>query len=304
MHAMPKPVPGPLANPRRPTLAVPPGATDCHCHVFGPSARFPFVPERGYTPPDAPLEDYVRLLGILGLERTVIVQPSIYGGDHRCTEDAIARLGGRARGVAAVSPEVDEAELERLAAAGFRGTRFNLIDSGGSVPLSALETVAAKVAPLGWHVQIYARPELLAEALPRLLALPTQVVIDHLGQIDLAAGQGQPGFRAMLRLLDAGRAWVKLCAYRCDPAGAPSLAAVSMVRALDAVAPERLVWGTDWPHPHLPELAPGVPRSMPDDGDLVDALGVWFEDRAALHRILVTNPESLYGFGDPSSASA
>ena len=172
------------------------------------------------------------------------------------------------------------------------------------MPLSALETVAAKVAPLGWHVQIYARPELLAEALPRLLALPTRVVIDHLGQVDLAAGQAQPSFRAMLRLLDAGRAWVKLCVYRCDLAGAPFLGAVSMVRALDAVAPERLVWGTDWPHPNLPELATGVPRPMPDDGDLVDALDLWFEDRAALHRILVTNPESLYGFGDRSSASA
>ena len=128
------------------------------------------------------------------------------------------------------------------------------------------------------------------------------MVIDHLGQIDLAAGQGQPGFRAMLRLLDAGRGWVKLCAYRCDPAGAPSLAAV--VRALDAVAPERLVWGTDWPHPNLPELAPGVPLPMPDDGDLVDALGIWFKDLAALHRILVTNPGWLYGFSDVSSASA
>jgi 2-pyrone-4,6-dicarboxylate lactonase len=293
---MPKPVPGPLAQPRRPTLALPPGATDCHCHVFGPAARFPFVPEREYTPPDSPLEDYLRLLDILGLERTVIVQPSIYGSDHRATEDAIARLGDRARGIAAVPREVDERELQRLDAAGFRGTRFNLMHQGGSIPLSALETVAAKVAPLGWHVQIYAAPELLADALPRLLALPTPVVIDHLGQIDPAAGLDQPGFRALLRLLETGRGWFKLCAYRCDRDGAPFRRVIPFVRALEAAAPERLVWGTDWPHPNLPERIPGVPGLMPDDGDLVDALGVWLENAAALERILVANPARLYGF--------
>ena len=295
---MPKPVPGPLHRPRRPTLALPPGATDCHCHVFGPAARFPFVPERSYTPPDAPLEDYVRLQSILGLERTVIVQPSVYGNDHRATEDGIRRLGARARGIAVVPPDVDEAELQRLHAAGFRGTRLNLLHSGGGVPLSALETVAAKVAPLGWHVQIYAAADLLADALPRLLALPVPVVIDHLGQIDPAAGLGQPGFRATLRLLESGRGWVKLCAYRSDLGGAPFLAALPFVRALEAAAPERLVWGTDWPHPNLPERAQGVPCPMPDDGDLVDALGVWFEDAATLNRILVANPARLYGFAD------
>ena len=120
---MTKPVPGPLHSPRRPTLALPAGATDCHCHVFGPAARFPFVPERGYTPPDAPLEDYLRLQSVLGLERTVIVQPSVYGHDHRATEDAIRRLGASARGIAVVPPDIDETELQRLHGAGFRGTR-------------------------------------------------------------------------------------------------------------------------------------------------------------------------------------
>jgi predicted TIM-barrel fold metal-dependent hydrolase len=197
-----------------------------------------------------------------------------------------------------VPPAIDETELTRLDAAGFRGTRLNLLHSGGGVPLSALETVAAKVAPLGWHVQIYASPELLAEALPRLLALPIQVVIDHLGQIDPGQGRDQAGFRAMLRLLEAGRGWVKICAYRCDRDGPPFLRAAAFIRALAAAAPERLVWGTDWPHPNLPERAPGIPGQMPDDGDLVDALGAWFEDSATLERILVTNPARLYGFGD------
>jgi predicted TIM-barrel fold metal-dependent hydrolase len=264
--------------------------------VFGPAGRFPFVQERAYTPPDAPLEDYLRLQSILGLARTVIVQPSVYGNDHRCTEDAIRRLGDRARGVAVVPPTIEEAELARLDGVGFRGTRLNLLHSGGGVPLEALETVAAKVAPLGWHVQIYAPPELLADALPRLLALPTDVVIDHLGQIDPAPGLQQPGFRAMLRLLESGRGWVKLCAYRCDVDGAPFRRVIPFVRALEAAAPERLVWGTDWPHPNLPERAPGAPMAMPDDGDLVDALGVWLEDKAALKRVLVANPARLYGF--------
>jgi predicted TIM-barrel fold metal-dependent hydrolase len=295
---MSKPVQGPLPRPRRPRLELPSGATDCHCHVFGPAAPFPFVAERGYTPPDSPLEDYLRLQDALGLERTVIVQPSVYGNDHRCTEDAIRRLGANARGIAVVPATIDQRELARLDAAGFRGTRLNLLHSGGGVALEALETVAAKVAPLGWHVQIYAAPEMLADALPRLLALPVDVVIDHLGQIDPTAGLTQPGFRAMLRLLERGRGWVKLCAYRCDLEGPPFGRIIPFVRALEAATPERLVWGTDWPHPNLPERAPGVPMPMPDDGELVDALGAWFEDAAAIERVLVANPARLYGFGN------
>ena len=156
------------------------------------------------------------------------------------------------------------------------------------------------MAPLGWHVQIYASAELLADVVTRLLALPTPVVIDHLGQIDPAAGERQPGFLAMLRLLESGRGWIKLCAYRSDLSGPPFVRAAPFVRALAAAAPERLVWGTDWPHPNLPERAPGVPMPMPDDGDLLDALGFWFEDREALSRILVANPARLYGFGERS----
>lgn len=293
---MTKPIPGPDPHPRRPRLAAPPGACDCHCHVFGPAERFPYVPERNYTPPDAPLEDFLALLDILGLERAVVVQPSVYGTDNACTEDAIRRMNGRARGVAVIDPDAPEAEVARLDAAGFRGARLNLIHTGGSTPLDALEAVAARVAPFGWHVQLYLRGRILPDIAARLAGLPTDVVIDHLGHMDEEEGTGQEGFRALLSLLDTGRCWVKLCAYRFDHTGAPFDRARPFAQALNAAAPERLVWGTDWPHPDIPGPRPGVPGRMPNDGDLLDALGAWFEDPAAIRRILVDNPAALYGF--------
>jgi hypothetical protein len=179
------------------------------------------VPERNYTPPDAPLEQFLELLDVLGLERAVIVQPSVYGTDNTCTEDAIRRMDGRARGVAVIDPAAPEAEIARLDAAGFRGARLNLIHTGGSTPLEAIETVAAKVAPFRWHVQLYLRGRILPDILPRLRGLPTEIVIDHLGHMEPEEGIEQSGFKALLALMDAGRCWVKLCAYRFDQSGAP-----------------------------------------------------------------------------------
>ena len=293
---MTKPIPGPDPNPRKPRLVAPPGACDCHCHVFGPSDSFPYVPERNYTPPDAPLEQFLELLDVLGLERAVIVQPSVYGTDNTCTEDGIRRMDGRARGVAVIDPGVAEDELARLDANGFRGARLNLIHSGGSTPLDALETIAAKVAPFRWHVQLYLRGWILPDILPRLRDLPTEIVIDHLGHMDPGQGIEQSGFQALLTLMETGRCWVKLCAYRFDHGGAPFDRARRFAQALHAVAPDRLVWGTDWPHPDIPGPQPDVPGRMPNDGDLLDALGVWFEDEETVHRILVDNPTALYGF--------
>lgn len=285
-----RPVAGPDPSPRKPRLSVPPGACDCHCHVFGPTAQFPYSVDRQYTPPDAPLEDYIALLDTLGVERTVIVQPSIYGTDNSCTEDGIRRLAGRARGIAVVDRSVDDAELERLHAAGFRGVRFNLIHTGGSASLELLELLAAKVAPLGWHVQIYLRGRLLPEIEYRLKSLPTQVVIDHLGHMEAGQGTDQPGFRTLLQLVEHGRTWVKLCPYRFDWGGSPWDNAAPFAQALAKAAPERLVWGTDWPHPDIPG---GI---MPNDGDLVDALGSWFSDDELIARVLVDNPTVLYVF--------
>jgi predicted TIM-barrel fold metal-dependent hydrolase len=254
------------------------------------------VPERNYTPPDAPLEQFLELLDVLGLERAVIVQPSVYGTDNTCTEDAIRRMDGRARGVAVIDPAAPEAEIARLDAAGFRGARLNLIHTGGGTPLEAIETVAAKVAPFRWHVQLYLRGRILPDILPRLRGLPTEIVIDHLGHMEPEEGIEQSGFKALLALMDAGRCWVKLCAYRFDQSGAPFNRARPFALALNEAAPERLVWGTDWPHPDIPGPRPGVPGIMPNDGDLLDALGSWFEEEAAIRRILTDNPADLYGF--------
>ena len=290
---MTKPVPGPHPNPRKPALKAPARACDCHCHVFGPTDRFPYVPERNYTPPEAPLERYLVLLDLLGIERAVLVQPSIYGTDNAAHEDAVRRMGARARGMAVVDRAVAEEELARLDRIGFRGVRFNLVHTGGSTPVGDLELLAAKVAPFGWHVQLYLRGRTLPDLVARLKALPTDIVIDHMGHLDAHAETGQPCFKALLRLLEGGRSWVKLCPYRFDCSGFPYHKARRLARALNEAAPERLVWGTDWPHPDVPGGQP-----MPDDGDLLDALEVWFEDGKTIERILTDNPARLYRFAD------
>jgi predicted TIM-barrel fold metal-dependent hydrolase len=294
---MTKPIAAPDRNPRRPRLTAPPRACDCHCHVFGPAARFPYVAERQYTPPDSTLEDYLGLLGVLGIERAVIVQPSVYGTDNSATEDGIRRMDGRGRGVAVVDGAADENELGRLHQAGFRGVRFNLIHTGGSASLDLLEELAARVAPLGWHVQIYLHGRLLPQIADRLKALPTDLVIDHLGHMERGQGLDQPGFKILLDLLGRGRTWVKLCPYRFDPTGFPWVNAAPLARALAAAAPERMLWGTDWPHPDIPGLEPGTNGPMPNDGDLLDVLAEWFEDRALIDRILADNPDRLYFAG-------
>lgn len=252
--------------------------------------------ERQYTPPESTLEDYRKLLDHLGIERTVLVQPSIYGADNLAHEDAVRRMNGRARGVAVVDAAIADAELARLHEVGFRGVRFNLIHTGGSTSLDHLEALARRVAAFGWHVQLYLRGRILPDIASRLATLPANVVIDHLGHMNIGEGVGQPGFKALLRLLDGGRCWVKLCPYRFDPTGFPYENAMPFARALYEAAPERLVWGTDWPHPDVPGLRDGENGPMPDDGDLLDSLGEWFPDNATIERILVTNPARLYGF--------
>lgn len=270
--------------------SLPAGATDCHMHIFGPATRFACVAEADYAPDDALMEAYLALRAGLGLTRTVVVQPSVYGRVHDCTAQAVERLGEAGRGIAVLGPDVHDGEIERLHAIGFRGTRFNLSNRGG-VAADALETVAARVADLGWHIQVMVPGPDLAALAPRLAALPVDVVIDHIGCMDAAAGTGQPGFRALLGLLEGGRCWVKLSgAYRVDFAGPGWEAARPFAEALIAAAPERLVWGTDWPHPALGE------SPMPDDGALLAVLAEWAGNAATLRRILVDNPATLYDF--------
>jgi predicted TIM-barrel fold metal-dependent hydrolase len=268
----------------------PPGTTDCHMHIFGPASRFPYAEGRDYTPTDCPMPLYKAMCAAVGIERTVVVHPSVYGFDNRCSEQAVRELGANGRGVAVLAPDVSGAELRRLHEIGFRGTRFNMVSSGGT-PREALEGMAAKVAEFGWRIQVFTRADDIAAMERRYAALPVEVVFDHLGGADPARGVEQPGFQALLRLLEAGRAWVKVSgAYRVDPGGAPWSRAAPFAKALIAAAPERVVWGTDWPHPHLQG------RPMPNDGDLMDAVAAWAPDAAVRRKILVDNPAKLYGF--------
>lgn len=294
---MPKPVAGPNPDPRRPILELPAGSCDSHCHVFGPVARFPFFEGRSYTPPDVPFERYTELMDRMGFDRSVIVQPSIYGTDNRCTEDAVRRLGDNGRGVSVIAPDIPLAELRRMTDAGFRGARLNLYHAGGSTPLEDLESIARRGAEVAWHTQVYVQGPQLPDLLPRLMNLPTPVVLDHLAHLEFGKGLDQPGFGALIKLMETGNVWVKLCPYRFDLGGAPYIEAGRVARALYEVAPNRLVWGTDWPHPDIAGPDPLTPGPMPDDGDLVDALGEWFGNGDAIHRIMVDNPVELYGFG-------
>jgi len=273
--------------PRRP---VPTGACDTHMHIFGPADRYPYIDERDYTPPDALMDDYLAMRSVLGFERTVVVQPSIYGFDHACTAEAVEALGHSGRGVAVLDETVSDGDIENLHQIGFRGTRFNLVNSGG-VGVGALEAMAARVAEFGWHIQVMVSDAVVAELAPRLARLPVMVVIDHMGRMNADDGVDQPGFRALLDLVDGGRCWVKLSGcYRIDFSGPPWPAAASFAKALIAAAPERLVWATDWPHPDLGKSL------MPNDGTLLNALFDWLPDDATLRRILVDNPATLYDY--------
>ena len=288
---MTRPCPGARAVTSRPSWRAPPGATDCHCHVFGPYDRYPLSPGRSYTPPEASVARYLDMLDTIGLSRTVIVQPSVYGTENAVSLDAVGAIGlDRARAVVVVDENFGAAELAAMAARGARGVRFNAV-SGNGAPLEQLERLAERIAPLGWHVQLYAAADAMPGLEPVLRRLPVPVVVDHMGGVKAAAGGLEhPGFRALVRLLENG-AWVKLCGYRAS-AGPPYADVAPMARALLAAAPERCVWGTDWPHPSLRD-----PSEVPDDGGLLDGLGAWAPDEEARRGVLVDNPARLYGFG-------
>jgi predicted TIM-barrel fold metal-dependent hydrolase len=272
-----------------PKVKAPKLSADCHFHIFGPFDKFPLDPGRHYEPPLGLVEDYLKLAETLGLERMVIVTPSPYGTDNRVTLDAIERFGRqRAVGVAVVDDSFDDAALKRLSERGTRGVRFNLV-SGNGTPVDQLQALARRLAPLGWHIQVYADGQTLAEIAPVLGKLPVDVVVDHIGGVKAALGTAHPQFQALLRLLDGGNAWVKTCSYRASSTGHPWADTAPNVRALVAAAPERCVWGTDWPHGSM--QAP-----LPEAGALLDQFFEWVPDAGTRQRILVDNPARLYGF--------
>ncbi len=290
MQAEPPVCPGPQPQARKPSWEVPPGAADCHAHVFGPRERYPYAANRYYTPPPVFLRDYIATHDAMGITRGVLVQSAVHGANNAVILDAIARHPGRLRGVALIDDGFDDAALETLHRGGVRGFRANLVAKIG-VQLDAARHLAQRVAPLGWHVQFL----LDAEAFPDLDrtfgSFPTPVVIDHMGRPDPARGVDAPGFQALIRLLRAGKGWTKLSApYRTSRRHPPYADMDQFAQALIAAAPDRLVWGSDWPHVTLE-------TPMPNDGDLLDRLATWAPDANVRRRILVDNPIALYGFG-------
>jgi len=280
---------GPRTTTKLPSLEIPPKACDCHSHIFGPENEYPYTPDRSFTPPEAPVSEYLRMAGKLGLERTVFVQASVYGSDNERTVSAIEEIGlERARGIAMVDATVDAATLEKLHRRGVRGTRFITTVKGGP-PLENLTAVARKIAELGWHVEMYIPRQLWKDLFPVIAALPVPVVFDHMGGLTADTDENDLDLRGILDLLETGRCWVKLCGYRASVAGHPYEDVVPLARRFVNRALERCVWGTDWPHTTLSGY-------MPDDGDLIDLLGIWAPDPAARRRILVDNPAELYDF--------
>jgi predicted TIM-barrel fold metal-dependent hydrolase len=276
-------------DPGRPRLEIPAGSCDCHAHIFGPVDKYPYTPNRSYTPPEAGIKAYLRMLGALGFEHAVIVQPSVYGTDNRCTRDAVVASGGRWRGVAVVEPGVSDSVLAELHAAGFRGVRINLLFKGG-LQVDALERIAHAIQARGWHVQLLLDGRDLPNLADRLRRLPVDFVVDHMGHMPASLGTGHAGFQTLLQLLRGGRCWVKLSgAYRISAKPQPYDDAVPFARALVETAPDKLVFGTDWPHPSI-----SVP--MPQDASLLDLLPAWAPDEATRWRILVENPARLYDF--------
>lgn len=279
----------------RPLRALPALACDSHMHIF--DARFAPSPHWPRTPPEAPVAAYRQLQQRLGTARSVVVTPSTYGTDNACTLDALDQLGDSARGVAVVDQQVSNAELGRLAARRVRGLRVNFVSpqSWGMTTEEMLTTLAGKLARHadcgGWHIQVFAQPEQIVALEPVLQSLPVPLVIDHMGRIDPAQGVSSEAWDSLRRLFDGGSTWVKLSgAYMRSAVQGPGYAdTLPLGRALVQAAPERLVWGSDWPHTT-------EPQGTVNDADLVDLLQAWVGTDAAMDRILVDNPARLYGF--------
>jgi len=276
--------------------ALPRGACDCHCHVFGPAARFPYAEPRSYTPDDAPLEAYLAMLGRLGFERGVLVQPSAYGRDNRAMLDALTREPARLRGVAVGGEELTPATLKQWHANGVRALRANEFRRDGKpyyqngVGLKAIAHLHTAMADLGWHLQLWTDARDLPDLMPQLARVPVPVVVDHMGRMEHHHGTQHPGFQALVRGLSEGRLWSKLSGtYRLGATAPDYIEAKPFHDALVAANPANLVWGTDWPHPR-PE------GPVPDAKHLLDVFLDWTPEPALRQAILSDNPARLYDF--------
>jgi predicted TIM-barrel fold metal-dependent hydrolase len=283
---------------RPPGWALPPGACDTHFHVFGPPDRFPYAATRRYEPPAAPIEHYWNVQKITGLARAIVVQPTAHGTDNAAILDAIARSGGKLLGVACIHEHMTDAELVALKAGGIRAARFSLMsDRAGSRDAIAREI--ERIARLDWSLVLHIEPQYLLAHEDFIRGLPVPTVIDHMARVDPSEGLEQPAFQLLLDLLADDRFWTKICcvdkisalpqAHGLD--GPPFADVVPFARAVIDAAPDRVIWGSDWPHGNT--FAPG---RTPNEGDLLDLLGEMAPDSETRRRILVDNPARLYGF--------
>ncbi len=277
-------------NPSKPAYLPPPGAVDAHCHVFGPAAVFPYALERKYTPCDAPKEKLFALRDFLGFSRNVIVQATCHGKDNRALVDALRAAGDLARGVATVGEEITEAGLAELHAAGVRGVRFNFLKRlADFTPHEVLRRIADKVAPFGWHVVVYFEAPDLPDLEALFTSLPTQVVVDHMGRPDVALGLEHPQFERFVRFMSENEGvWSKVsCPERLSLAGPPYEDVAPFARTIVERFPDRVLWGTDWPHPNMKTHAP-------DDGVLVDVIPKIARTEELRRKLLIDNPMRLY----------
>ena len=276
-----------------PAFPMPTGATDCHAHVFGPESRYPYQENRAYTPRDLPIGRLRTLHSKMGVDRLVLVQASAHGTDNRAILDAIATEPAKIRGVCALTRDTTDAELESLNDAGFRGMRLNMVDKGG-MPFDSLSDVAGfsnRIADLGWHIELHV--ETAIEDLRELAkAVSVPISVGHFGYTKIAAGGvGHPGYREFLSMLADGHFWVKLTApYRISASDTTDYSDIDgIARSVVEAAPDRVIWGSDWPHIlHF--------RDMPNDGDMLNAIAQWAPDEELRRRILVENPATLYDF--------
>jgi predicted TIM-barrel fold metal-dependent hydrolase len=281
-------LPPPDPNPVKPKYAPPPRACDGHCHIFGPASRFPYAPDRRYTPQDAGRETLAALHRHLGLERAVLVQASCHGTDNSAMLDAMKWSKGAWRGVAMVTKDVTDRELTELHQAGVRGVRFNFVAHlGGAPDLKNVEAVIRRVTPLGWHIQLHLDAHDIETYRDFLNRLRVPFIIDHMGRVEAKHGLDQKPFRELLDLMKNELAWVKVSGpERISSGGKPFHDAIPFARALIAAAPDRVLWGTDFPHPNV--------KVMPNDGELVDLFAMMVEDEPMRKKILVDNPARLY----------
>ncbi len=285
----------PLPNPRRPAFALPPGAVDTHFHIFGPPDLFPFAAERAYTPQTAPLEHYLNLAAVLGIDRGVVTQPMGHGFDNAVTLDAVSRSAGRFRAVVKADDRFTEADYRAFHAGGARGVRVTVATAAAfDAARPMFDGIVARIADLGWSLTLHAMPEALLRGADWISGLPLPVVIDHFGRIDVAAGKRQEAFTVYRQLLGEPHVWAKICCPdRLSRSGYPYEDVLPFVAAaFESASPDRVIWGTDWPHTQRWELG-----EMCDDGDLVDLVPRMVPDTALQRRMLVDNPARLFDFG-------